>query len=152
MPQFTLANRFGYGFLILGIQLALRVRTHFDALIVNFEHFCSELVDADRSNATHQVVYSSALGVGGQDDLANLFPRDDFGQGVFVLEFEHRQDVPITWAGGSIEELDAGESDAERSVGRFFLVAEVEEVSTQFCFRDLVGCFAAMIGQLSDGA
>ncbi len=92
------------------------------------------------------------MGVGGQDDLANLLPGDHFGQGVFVLEFEHRQDVPITWAGCSIEELNAGEGDAECSVGGFLLIAAVEEVATQFCFRDLVGSFAAVIGQLPDGS
>ncbi len=95
---------------------------------------------------------SQALGVGGQDDLANLFSCDYFGQRIFVLEFEHRQDVPAAWAGDAIKELDAGERDAECSVGGFLLVAEVEKVAPQFCFRDLVGSFAAVIGQLPDGS
>jgi hypothetical protein len=92
-------------------------------------------------------------GSSGQDDLPDLLPSDDFGQGVFVLEFEHRQDVPIAHAVGAIEELDARERDAEGSVGRFLLMAKVERVSSQFCFGDLLGGFSAVICQLAvDGA
>jgi len=87
---------------------------------------------------------------GGVDDGVDLFDREHFGQGIAILQFEHREDVPVTLAGDAEEELDAREGDAERTVSELSFVFEMQEEASDLGLGDLIGLAFGELGELPD--
>ncbi len=89
---------------------------------------------------------------GGRDETVYLVDGQHLGQGVDVLQFQHPEDFPVSFAGDGEEEFDTRECNAERSVSKSSLVFEMEEELANVGLGDLVGAALCEVGQLANGA
>jgi hypothetical protein len=94
---------------------------------------------------------SHALGCGSIDDGVHLVDGQHFGEGVDVLQLEHREDVPVAFASDAIEELNARERDTQGAVGEVSFVFQMQEELSDLSFGDFIGLFFGELSELSDG-
>ncbi len=88
----------------------------------------------------------------GIDDRVDLLDGQDFRERLGRLQLHRGERFPGPFTRPGVKELDAGEGDANATVGELLFVLEVQEVSSEFSLGDPVGSFLAVVGQLPDGA
>jgi hypothetical protein len=116
-----------------------------DLQVQAFLHAKSQRVDGPKVNC-------DAVLRRGVNDSMDLSDGDDFWQGLGVLQLHGDKGVPISLARSGIKEFDPREGNTQRSVGIVLFVLEVQEVSPELIFSDLVRRSLAVIGKQPDGA
>ena len=67
------------------------------------------------------------------------------------MRFGFGEGSPVSLAGAGVEELDAAEGDAERTVGELPFNLQVQQPLPELILGNLVGRTLAELGQLPDG-
>ena len=134
-----LQGRSGQGHVaILGSLAAMDMHHHAfginisDLQVQGFGHSQAERIDSPK-------VDGDSWRAAGVDDLVDLFSGDDFGQRLDVLQLHLLKRFPIAFAGSGVKEFDSRESHAEGAISELLFVLEVQKVSPQLVFVDLVG-------------
>src|SRR6056297_1520831 len=72
--------------------------------------------DSESHGVDGPVEQGDPLDTASVDDVVDLLDGEDFGEGLGLLEFHRGERLPVPLASPRVEELDAGEGDADGSV------------------------------------
>ena len=85
-----------------------------------------------------------------RENRLDFLPAQDHGQFLFPGRAQEFEAGPVALECVLEQELDAAQSDGGSGAGHFLFQGEVEEVATQFFFRDQVRGFVVVFGQAAD--